>query len=231
MIRKTVAVTLFIFLLGTTVHALDVANITLPDTIKTDKTTLKIVGAGLRKVFGFKVYAGGLYLENKLKSDEEIINADKPMAIRLQWRRSAPPEKINDVYYKSFAKAVGAPKAKVYGPNIDYGPLKDQIVTFMTWVGKNKVEKGNYWNNIYIPGVGTKVYRFDGKTEIYMGTIKGIEFKKALFSIWLGGEDTRSVSDKLKNQMLGKVAADTLEDVKDEKEEVEDVSLDELDNI
>lgn len=231
MIRKPLVVMLFIFLLGTTANALEVANISLPDTLKADKTTLNIMGAGLRTVFGFKVYAGGLYLENKLPSDKDVINADKPMAIRLQWRRSAPPEKINEVYYKSFAQAVGAPEAKVYGPDVDYGPLTDQINTFMSWIAKDKVEKGNYWNNIYIPGVGTKVYMFDGKKETHMGTIKGLEFKKAFFSIWLGDEKTRSVNEKLKSQMLGKVAADTLDDVKDEKEDVKDVSLDELDNI
>ncbi len=231
MIRKMVMVSMVFLLMGSTAMAIEVGGISLPDTLKEGDTELALMGAGLRKVFGFKVYAGGLYLKKKTDDDAAIINSDKPMAIRLQWRRSAPPDKIKEVYYKSFAKVVGAPKAKIYGPEIDYGPLTNKIIEYMSWISNKKVEKGFHWNNIYVPGQGTKVYVFDGTKESYAGTIKGLDFKKALFSIWLGEQAARSVGDNLKNQMLGKVMTNSIAKGQGENIEAKDVSLEELDNI
>ncbi len=231
MIKKMVTILMFFLLMGSTAMAFEVGGISLPDALKAGDTELALMGAGLRKVFGFKVYAGGLYLENKTDDDAAIVNSEKPMAIRLQWRRSAPPDKIKEVYYKSFAKVVGAPKAKIYGPDIDYGPLTDRINKYMSWISNKKVEKGYYWNNIYVPGQGTKVYVSDGTKESYAGMIKGVDFKKALFSIWLGEKSTRSVSDNMKKRMLGKIMINSIATGQDVNTEAKDVSLEELDNI
>jgi hypothetical protein len=45
--------------------------------------------------------------------------------------------------------------------------------------------------------VGTKIY----KNSELKGTIPGLEFKKALFAIWLGSNPAQ---ESLKNDMLGK---------------------------
>ena len=49
----------------------------------------------------------------------------------------------------------------------------------------------------YVTGAGLKVY----KNNVYKGVVPGVEFKKALFSIWLG---TKPADAALKNKMLGK---------------------------
>ncbi len=232
MLKKMFIVMAVIFITGSTAFALKVGGITLPDKLKAENAELTLNGAGLRKVFGFKVYAGGLYLKKKSSDSESIINADETMAIRLQWRRSGPKDKLNEVYFKSFAKSAGAPKAKVYGPDTDFGPLSKDIVLFMSWLTVRKAEKGHYWNNIYIPGEGTKVYMYDGQKETHVGTIKGLEFKKVLFSIWLGDDSTRHVSKKLKSRMLGKAYKATDKTLAvDTKGSNADSALDELDNI
>ncbi|NRA12526.1 MAG: chalcone isomerase family protein [Crocinitomicaceae bacterium] len=51
---------------------------------------------------------------------------------------------------------------------------------------------------IYKPGKGAAVM-VNGK---YKGLVAGLEFKKALFSIWLG---SNPADKKLKSKMLGKV--------------------------
>ena len=203
MIKKVFLTTALVFCAAAAVMAFEVAGITVPDTYKENDTKLVLNGAGLRVVFGFQVYVGALYLKQKSTDAKSIINADEMMAIRLQWRRSAPPYKIKEVYYKSFAVSTGAKEAKVYGPEHDYGPLTKEINTYMSWVAQKKAAKGHYWNNVYVPGEGTKVYLFDGEKETLMGTIKGLDFKKVLFTIWLGEDNVRNVSSDLKEQMLG----------------------------
>ncbi len=204
MIKRLLIIVVSVFFTVSSAGAFEVGGITLPDTHKVNDTKLILNGAGLRTVFGFKVYAGGLYLKKKSTDGQSILNADEIMAIRLQWRRSAPPYKIKDVYYKSFAISTGAPEAKVYGPETNYGPLAKEINTYMSWVSAKKAAKGHYWNNVYIPGEGTKVYLFDGEKETLAGTIKGMDFKKALFTIWLGDDKVSNVSKKLQSNMLGK---------------------------
>ena len=49
----------------------------------------------------------------------------------------------------------------------------------------------------YVPSKGVKIY----KNGDLKGTIAGLDFKKALFAIWLG---TFPAQESLKNEMLGK---------------------------
>jgi hypothetical protein len=58
-------------------------------------------------------------------------------------------------------------------------------------------KKGDKIRLEYITGKGLKVY----KNNVYKGIVPGLEFKNALFSIWLG---TKPADASLKNKMLGK---------------------------
>ena len=60
--------------------AMEIGGVYLPDTLMAGKHPLLLNGAGLRKKVFIKVYAGGLYLEQKLHGPQEIIGADAPMA-------------------------------------------------------------------------------------------------------------------------------------------------------
>ena len=59
-----------------------------------------------------------------------------------------------------------------------------------------KAEKNDIYDIIYIPEQGVSVY-IKGELK---GTIKGLDFKKAVFSIWLGEKPADS---NLKKKMLG----------------------------
>ena len=61
----------------------------------------------------------------------------------------------------------------------------------------DKIVKTNVFDIAYIKGKGTVVYK-NGKE---VGTIAGLDFKKALFGIWLGNDPA---DDDLKDAMLGK---------------------------
>src|SRR3569832_1777838 len=82
--KKLLALLLFTFTINLVCSAQVTLNdVTLPATIKKDKTDLVLNGAGIRKKVIFKLYVAGLYLKEKTKDASEIINGDKPMLMRL----------------------------------------------------------------------------------------------------------------------------------------------------
>lgn len=78
----------------------------------------------------------------------------------------------------------------------DLGPIKERIDNFNSFFTE-EARKGDIYDIIYTPGDGVSVY-IKGKL---MGTVRGLDFKKALFVIWLG---EKPVVNMLKQGMLGK---------------------------
>ena len=75
-------------------------------------------------------------------------------------------------------------------------PFAAEIKTFTEFFSEDIVE-GDTYNITYQTGVGVVCY----KNNKELGSIKGMDFKKALFGIWLG---TNPADSKLKSGMLGK---------------------------
>lgn len=59
--------------------------------------------------------------------------------------------------------------------------LKENIDAFIHIFGKEKIMDGDIFDIWYIPGTGIQT----SKNDKLQGTIEGIDFKKALFGIWL----------------------------------------------
>lgn len=73
--------------------------------------------------------------------------------------------------------------------------LTNEIETFID-VFKEKIEIGDIYDLIYTPNIGVDIY----KNTTYKKTIPSLEFKKALFGIWLGDKPAQ---ESLKTKMLG----------------------------
>jgi hypothetical protein len=202
MVKKVMILVMTLLLCSTSLWALEIGGINMPDTMKAGNADLILNGAGLRTKFGLKVYGIGLYLKAKSADSSAIVNADEPMALQMKWKMSIPPAKIDETFYESFATVVKAPKQDSYGPKSNYGPLTKDIVTFMGWVDQKPTSKTDPTVYIYIPGKGTEVHVYEGGKDQLKGVIPGVEFKKALFGIWLG--EKPPVGESLKNGMLGK---------------------------
>jgi hypothetical protein len=80
--------------------------------------------------------------------------------------------------------------------NGDTSSLDAQITKFKGFFS-DKIVKTNVFDIAYVKGKGTVVSK-NGKE---VGMIPGLEFKKALFGIWLGSDPA---DDDLKEAMLGK---------------------------
>jgi hypothetical protein len=128
----------------------------------------------------------GLYLVQKGGNPQKIIQADETMAIRLSILSSLVKGKqMEEAILEGFEKST----------NGNITPIKSQVDKFIS-VFKGKVEKGDFYDLVYVAGKGVDVYK-NGK---FMFLTKGLDFKRALFGIWLSD---RPVQKSLKKGMLG----------------------------
>ncbi len=167
-------------------YSMKVGGKNLPDTLKFGDVTLVLNGAGIRKKFWIKVYAGGLYLKKKSHDWKAILNADEPMAIRMHF--------IYDGV--SSSKMIGGWEdgfENILGEN--FGNLKSRVKLFESFFNV-ETHEDDIWDLVYIPGVGTKVL-FNGKEK---GVVPGLDFKKVLFSIFISD---KAEHEDLRKGMLG----------------------------
>ncbi len=169
--KKLIILAVAVILLSTTAFSVEIGGVTLPDTLKAGDSTLLLNGAGLRKKLWIKVYAGGLYLSKKSNNQNEIINADEAMAVRMLFIHDGiAGKKLVDAWNEGFEAATDDHVA----------PIQNQINQFNAMFNV-EVHEGDIYDIIYVPSEGTSVY-FNGKK---LGTVPGLAFKKALFGIWL----------------------------------------------
>ena len=163
-------------------------GITMPAKIKSAGTTLVINGIGIREKLWIDLYVAGLYLKAEIKDANKIISADEKMLIKLHIVSGlVSSEKMSASIEESFETSTGGKTEK----------LRTRIKTFKAIFLKKPIVEGVVFDISYVPGKGTMVY-IDGK---YQTTIKGLDFKKALFNIWLG---KIPASEDLKKNLLNK---------------------------
>lgn len=175
------------FMMTPVAVARQVGNVTLPESLTAGREKLILNGAGFRKKFFIKVYACGLYLKQKEKDPQKIIDEDSPMAIRMHFV-------YNGVSSKKLVH--GWNKGFVNGTHGNIAPIQARIDTFNSYFSE-EAKKNDIYDIIYVPEQGIRVF-IKGNLK---GTIKGLDFKKAVFSIWLGDKPADS---GLKKKMLGK---------------------------
>lgn len=168
-------------------HAKEIGGVSLPDTLKAGEDQLVLNGGGVREKFFVDVYVGGLYLIKKNSDPEKIIKANEPMAIRLHIISSLiTSEKMEKATMEGFEKSTGE----------NFSNMKPKIDAFLS-VFKDKIHVNDVYDLIYIPGIGTEVYK-NGKL---VSLTKGFDFKQALFGIWLCDSPAQK---SLKMKMMGK---------------------------
>ncbi len=160
-------------------------NAEVPGTMKANDTDLLLNGSGIRTKL-FQLYIAALYLENKNSDADSIINNDKPMAIRLEILSGLiTADKMEEATRDGFDKSTKG----------NIAPISTEIEGFLE-VFKEQIDIGDIFEFVNIPGVGVVI----SKNGVKKNTLTGIEFKKALFGIWLCDKPAQK---RLKRQMLG----------------------------
>ena len=163
----------------------EIGGVSLSDTLKIGDDSLVLNGGGIREKFWLDLYVGGLYLTQKESNAQAIIDANQPMVIYLDIVSGLiTSEKMIEAVDEGFQKSTQG--------NIE--PLKNEIESFKSVFSETIKEKDTY----------TIAYSSDEVTISKNGkkitSIQGMEFKKALFGIWLGEEPA---DENLKQGMLG----------------------------
>jgi hypothetical protein len=185
MFKKLLVLCLFLLLMASVVSAKEIGSVIMPDTLTAGSDTLLLNGAGVRSKFFVKVYVCGLYLKNKSGDANAIINADEPMALRINIiSKYISSDMMEEVTREGFHNST----------NGNTAPFKDKIDMFVATFSDN-IRNKDVYDIIYIPAEGLKVY----KNKVLKTTTKDLEFKKVLFGIWLGKKPADS---SLKSAML-----------------------------
>ncbi len=185
--KKTCFILLAFLGMGISVAQTQVGGVTLPQTENFQDQQLILNGAGVREKLWIDLYAGGLYLTEKSSNADAIMAANEPMSIKLHIvSKLISSNKMIDAVDEGFQKSTnGNTKA-----------IDSKIAKFKSFF-QDEIRKNDIFDIVYIPSSGVTVY----KNGTEKGNIQGMDFKKALFGIWLS---ERPADDDLKEAMLGK---------------------------
>ncbi|MEM7087173.1 MAG: chalcone isomerase family protein [Bacteroidota bacterium] len=186
--KNIFAVFLMVFSFGFTSAQTQVGAVTLPNTVNFGTEELALNGAGIRKkAMVLKLYSGGLYLTEPSSDAMSIINSGDTMAIKLHITSGfVSSDAMKDAVADGFDASMDG----------DTTSLAAEIEKFVSFFSEEIVED-NIFDITYQGDRGVVVY----KNGAELGSISGIDFKKALFGIWLGDDPA---DKKLKKAMLNK---------------------------
>ena len=162
-----------------------VGGVVLPATEVFDGQTLVLNGAGVREKLWIDLYAAGLYVDQKTKDANVVLEGDKPVALKLHIvSKLISSDKMVEAVTDGFENSTNGNTAPIQ-------PQIDKILGFF----KEDIKKDDVFDLVYVPSRGVVAYK-NGQEK---GVVKGKEFKKALFGIWLSN---RPADDDLKKNLL-----------------------------
>jgi hypothetical protein len=177
---------LFIFSAISVKSQMEVAGVNVPLVFKSDESALILNGAGTRVKYFMDMYAGALYLKNKSGDAQKIIGADESMCVKLHIVSGMiTSEKMTSAVDEGFAKSAKS----------NLSALQSRIDQFKA-VFAAKINKGDVYDLVYDKTKGTLIY----KNAKLVASLPGLDFKKALFGIWLCDDPA---DESLKKKMLG----------------------------
>ncbi|MDA8140516.1 MAG: chalcone isomerase family protein [Desulfobacteraceae bacterium] len=168
--------------------ALTVEGNSYEDSVTIKGHELKLIGAGLREIYGFNVYTLGAYSETGGCEDQEIIDKEEVKYLRLNILRNIDSEKVVRRINEAFNDSLP--------PNVSPNLLKHRDQSFSYF--KGRCLKGTVFEFIYIPGTGT-IFKQNGK--IMGPTIPGKEYHTAFWNVYFG---KKTCCSELKDQLLVK---------------------------
>jgi hypothetical protein len=143
----------------------------LPAQLQAGEHRLVLNGSGVRTKAFMQLYAAGLYLVQPSSSAAQVLAADEPMALRV---------KITSGFVSQSSLVASLEEGFENATGGKTQPLREQISQFRACF-QDDIEKGDTFDMVYIPGHGVIVIK-NGKRK---GVVPGMEFKQALYGIWL----------------------------------------------
>ncbi len=162
-----------------------IAGIEIPETLRAGEHTLLLNGAGMREKMFVDAYVACLYVSEPESEPERILAADEPQAVIMHiTSRLVTRERLT----------ASLPKDLRRSTDDDLDSIRPQVDLLLAMID-DEVSRGDTFRLLYLPGEGTQVWHNDR----LKGTIEGLDFKRALFGIWLSERPTQK---SLKRELL-----------------------------
>lgn len=187
MLKKMFFVLVSICLLATYSEARTIGGVELSESLKMDGMNKELVlnGGGIRTKFFMDIYVAGLYLTEKNNDYQAIINQDESMAIKIEIvSKLITSERFKEATEAGFMRTT----------NNDPTMIRTQIDKALK-VFDAEFNVGDVFDIVYVKDQGTKFY----KNGSFIANVEGMEFKQALFGIWIIDKP----SHKCENLRLG----------------------------
>jgi hypothetical protein len=146
---------------------------TYPASLTVEGKALKLVGAGVRKKWGFSVYSMGVYTESGACDAAQVVDVDEVKYLKLDFLRDVTAEKFRGTIDESFEKHTPAGASD---------ELKNQRATFVASLTEDLAENSSI-ELTYVPGRGTTAKQ---KGKQVGGAYAGRGFQKWLWDIYFG---------------------------------------------
>ncbi len=170
-------------------QAAEVGGVKLDDSVRVANQELKLNGAGIRYWAVFKVYAAGLYLQEKKKTVADILASNGPRRMRLVLMRDVNSEELGQAFMDGLnANTEKTEKSKFVNQTVKMGEIFASI---------QKLGKGDSITCDWIPGTGMKIYVNDKQVG---ETLPDLAFYNAFLRIWLG---EKPAGTELKTALIG----------------------------
>ena len=164
-----------------------VGKTALPALYRFKDKKLILNGAGLRELLWVDVYACGLYLNAPDTSPEDIIDGNEIMIVRMDiLSKAVSHKKLVSAFKKGFEDANSPGIVKKLNP---------EITEFLSKISNLQLKVKDKVDVVYEPEIGVSLYLNYDK----IGTVGGIDFKKAIFRIWLSDHP---VDKSLRTELL-----------------------------
>lgn len=192
MFKRFLLILCSFLLLVSFAQARSIGGVDMEESLKLEANDLVLNGAGIRTKFlgvmDKQIYVAGLYLTVKNSDFQKIIDMDENMAIRIKiTSKLITSERFKEACEEGFNRTLNGNTAS----------MRSKIDLAYTAFDQ-KFNVGDVYDIVYEKGKGTTF----NKNGIAITTVDGLDFKKALFGIWIIDNPSHKNED-LRNGMLG----------------------------
>ena len=170
-------------ILALSCSALCMGEVTHPDSIKVRDIPLKQAGQGILARWFIKGCNMALYVEHDVT--KETVLKDGARCLEFYYYRNIKADQFAHAAWKSIEENWTKKEIAAEKKNIDklHAIYKD-------------VSKGDRYRLMYVPNIGTTLFL----NGVPLGTVKGSDFAKIYYSVWLGAQP---IDKGLKEDLTG----------------------------
>lgn len=169
--------------------AVEVGGVPLAENVVVAGRPLQLNGAGVAMRLVFRIYAMGLYLAERKRTVQDVMQSDSPRRLVIVTLRDVSSDDFIEAVTDDAASGHIAQEPRVFA--------QMQELARAICAESRGLRKGDVLTMDWVPGTGTVV---ELNSRPLSAPIHGAAFYNALLGIWLGN---KPVDPSLKSRLLG----------------------------